>query len=181
MARLTLDSEEYNGERLPLLCCRCGDNSTGLSRQTFLWYPKWIIVLFFVCLPVFFLVMLLMTKRRTIHLPTCDRHYYLALKRRLLATLGTVIFSGCIIWLSFQYSQPFDWEKRFSDILIPIQLTGIGIGVLLILLSVFASIRAVFIGPDSLTLAGVSQHFADSVEQYRFLLDEFEEDEDRGS
>jgi hypothetical protein len=174
MARMTFDVDEVqSGEMLPAICCRCGDAATGQSDVKLTYTPKWILLFVLFCFPIYFILSITTTRRLTVTMPTCDRHQWLGLWRKLLATGGVVAIVSCVVWMAvtMRSMSPSFWD-RIDNV---VQFAGIVGGVVILLLSGMMFLRPARMTATEITLAGLSPTFTEAVEQYRILLDEFSE------
>jgi hypothetical protein len=171
MASLTLDRDECAEGFLPPVCVRCGEAATGTRSQTFQWSPPILFLLFFVCTPLCILLFLLLRKRMTVALPLCDRHRGMWVRRQIAMVAG-ILSMVAGIWVGATFGREIDRLLHF-DSTTPIAIFGgVMAGVLLVGIAGFGAIRATRITTDTITLKGVSPAFAETVEQYRILLED---------
>lgn len=174
MARVSLENEECSGDLLPPVCCVCGENSTGVSKQTFTHCPWWVYPNFFCCVLLFLILSAALTKRRSVVLPTCDRHAYLGFWRKCFSIVGLVLIVFCIVWWGIVSAKSSNSPPSFWDrIDMGVQIGGAILGAILLVVSSITGVRPTKITNSSITLTGVAPGFAEATEQYRVLLEEF--------
>lgn len=75
MATMLLQWDEVGDGSLPQLCARCGKVTRRYQQKTFAWHPPWLLLFLLFCGIVPGLILILIVqKRMTTHLPLCRRH-----------------------------------------------------------------------------------------------------------
>jgi hypothetical protein len=173
MATITLDRDECGEGFLPPVCVRCGEAAPNSQSQTFHWFPPAVyLALIPVCtLPLYIILVLILRKTRTVRLPVCSLHRGLWLQRRVLTILG-VLAMILGVWIGAIFDSEIKRTLDINNPLIASSVTGLVIGLVLIGLSGIGSVRPVRITDRLIKLKGVSPVFADTVEQYRILLED---------
>jgi hypothetical protein len=165
MAVIRLGSRSEYGE-LPEVCMRCGAPATVYKDRNFSWYPPWVIVLILVSPIVLIIVALVLTKRRRVRVPLCDRHRNHWLWRKLLVG-GSFVF-GVVAGLGALFVAMIDPPARGDD---PTGLLcgGMAVGLVLwlVLVAVLQStaIRPREITDRSIKLMGVAEEFVRACEE----------------
>lgn len=174
MARVTLDRDECSEGFLPPVCARCGEPATGTRSHDFLWHQPIIFFALICCFPLYVVLALVNRKRMNVALPVCDRHRGMWVRRQVALVAGVVsMFAGVSFGAAF--GQEIDRVLNFDSTAPIAVFGGVLAGVFLIAIAGLGSIRPTRISAESITLAGVSPVFADTVEQYRILLEDDDE------
>ena len=176
MATITLDRDECGEGFLPPVCVRCGEAAPQSQSQTFHWFPSAVyLALIPVCtLPIYVILVIVLRKQRTVLLPVCSRHRSLWLQRRVLTSLGVVLMV-LGVWSGVAFSRALEQALDSNNPIIITSVAGLTAGLVLIGISSIGTVRPTRITERLITLKGVSPVFAETVEQYRILL---EDDED---
>jgi hypothetical protein len=173
MASITLDRDECGEGFLPPVCVRCGESAPNSQKQTFQWFPPLVYLLLIpVCtLPLYIILVLILRKSRTVLLPVCSRHRGLWIQRRALTVLGILmmIFG---VWIGGVFARELEQALDLNNAFIVFSVTGLVAGLVLIGISGIGTVRPSRITERLITLNGVSPVFADTVEQYRILLED---------
>lgn len=100
MARVILALDEVEQGRLPRVCMTCGAPAEVERGKLFSWHPGWVIVLIFIGLLVYVVVALVLTKRRRVWTPLCQRHanYWSVRAWYILGGFGAILLA-LIVWL----------------------------------------------------------------------------------
>jgi hypothetical protein len=158
--------ESYAGEVLefPDVCMQCGAPSTVRKRKNFSWFPPWTYLpLFCGGLPVFLIVALIMTKRRTVAAPLCEEHKNHWLWRQLLVVGSLVgVIGVCFLAAILNDDQGND---PLSGLLCAGSLILLVIWVILAAIVQSTAIRVKEITDSSITLAGVAPAFVEAYEE----------------
>lgn len=173
MATVILNRDECAEGFLPHICIRCGETATIVKNQTFKWFPPLLFILLFICLPLYLIFGILMTKQMRVAVPLCDAHRYIFLRRQIVMALGvTSMIAGVLLGIIF--GRDFDLQYRWSGGFMIFIGFGFVCGIIVILLGNLLSIFPSRMTKNSISLYGVSPVFVQTVEQVRILL----EDED---
>lgn len=74
MVTVRLTREQCENDRLPSICARCGEPTTGRVARTFTWHPPWVGVFLLLLVVPGLLLMLALRKSMRVRVPLCDRH-----------------------------------------------------------------------------------------------------------
>jgi hypothetical protein len=164
MAQILID--DYDLDDLPDICAKCGAPAVTRKKKQFSWHPQWIFVLILVHILVYIIVALIMTKRKTVHVPLCADHKGHWLWRNLVIFGGLLalgfIFVGGIIALEAA------GQQQAQDELLGLVCMGGVLGAIIWLVAVLimqsTAIRPQEITDNSITLKGVAEGFAHACE-----------------
>jgi len=173
MATITLDRDECGEGFLPPVCVRCGEAAPNSQSHTFQWFPPLVyLALIPVCtLPLYIILVLVLRKSRTVLLPVCSRHRGLWLQRRLMTIAGALaMVLG--VWIGGVFGRDLERALDLNNAFLAMSLAGFVIGLVFIGISGAGTVRPTRITERLITLKGVSPAFADTVEQYRILLED---------
>ena len=154
---------------LPPVCMKCGADAGTAVRQTFRWCPPWVHVLHVAGLVVWVVALVLLTRRRTVRVPLCDRHagHFLVGKLNLywLLLVGT---SGGIAALVYGLSAaekppPADWSPVLFAAIILVS-AGALVGAAIVSQRL---IRTREINEDEIRLICVSEEFVAALREQR--------------
>jgi hypothetical protein len=75
MATMLFKRDEVGDGSLPPVCARCGTGTRWYRQKTFTWHPPWLLLVLLFCgiVPGLILI-LIIQKRTTTHLPLCRHH-----------------------------------------------------------------------------------------------------------
>jgi hypothetical protein len=183
MATIALHRDEFEENKLPPLCIRCGEPATCVKKKTFTWGPDWLLILLFVSIcfgPLFWVALILnlvVRKRMKVPVPLCQKHrnHWLPLQVVLFGGIGLVVllFTTVVILL-LTATHPNSPN---------IPLAGwFALGTLLTLVIVLFPaailqkrvIRATLITDYGIWLRGVASEFSDTVEERRRVRPPYE-------
>jgi hypothetical protein len=74
MASVRIDFEDLDADALPDMCMRCAAPAAVRKVRAFAWQPQWIAILILAGLLPYIVVALILTKRRRVAVPLCERH-----------------------------------------------------------------------------------------------------------
>src|SRR5260221_3841875 len=80
---------------LPGVCIKCGAPAVVRKNKQFRWQPPWVSVLILVGLIPYVIVSAILTKRKTVETPLCERHssyWWMYPLLMTLACLGVLLF-----------------------------------------------------------------------------------------
>lgn len=158
MAAVRLESYGNGTIDLPHVCMRCGAPATLRKRKTFAWFPSWIYLLILCNLLIFAIVALVLTKKRSVHVPLCDEHknHWLWRQLTVFGTLVPLIVLGFLAMIAMD-----DRNGRNSASGFLCFATFVGLVIWLIAAGILqsTSIRPSEITDHSITLQGVSREF----------------------
>ncbi len=178
MATLRLPRQRWEKDDLPPICMRCGAASTNRIRKTFSWSPSWIYVLVLVGLLPFVIVALILTKRRTLHVPLCDEHRNHWSWRALVFGLGFLVLVVVGILGFALTTEPNPLNKQIRGITVLILFVGGLAWLILAAVLQNSAIRATHITDRDMTLVKVAPEFVQAVRGRRGGYDEDDEDDD---
>ena len=171
MAKVILDRDECGEGFLPPVCIRCGEAATGVRQQYFQSTPPVLYLLVFICFPLFLVLFFVLRKKMNVALPVCERHQGMWLRRQLISTLGIVsIVGGVIGGVTFGYELDNLLDTKGAGVAVVV--IGLLVAAICFGIAGLGMLRPTRITNDTITLSGVSPIFADTVEQYRILLDD---------
>ncbi|MFO0935381.1 MAG: hypothetical protein U0798_02565 [Gemmataceae bacterium] len=150
--------------------------ASHVHKQTFYWIPPITYLAIFICLPIYIILLLILRKQMTVSLPVCDTHRRMWIRRLLLSILGGVGILGGIF--SAILSRDFEREIGIPGAGVYLLVGGLAGAGLCFLFANIGFIRPTRITNQTITLKGFSPIFVDTVEKYRILLDDDEDDED---
>jgi hypothetical protein len=163
MSVVRLESYDNEVEELPDVCMKCGAPSAVLKRKQFAWYPPWVGVLLLAGLIPFAIVAMILTKRCRVEVPLCDRHKNHWLMRQVLV-ICTLFALLAIVFGTFIATV----DNKGNDSLLGYVCGGwviLMIGWIALACVVhYTSIRPKEITDISITLASVSEQFAEAYE-----------------
>jgi hypothetical protein len=107
----------------------------------------------------------------TVALPVCDRHHAIWVRRNVAIVAG-VISMVAGIWFGAVFGENIDRLLNFNSTFPIAIFVGVLVGVILLVIAGLGAIGPARITADTITLSGVSPVFADTVEQYRILLED---------
>jgi hypothetical protein len=178
MAVLRLDVSETGQNALPDICVHCGMPAIRYKRQVFTWIPGWM----FALIPVlgqFSHVLLSARRQMHVWLPVCEEHEKSGhaadkcnARRLLIVALGAVLIctAGIAISVHRFHEGTFTREEaeNFAKITCfsAVAICSAG-GLLVILIGHKSMLHPTEITPSSITLSGVSEVFARTVEERR--------------
>jgi hypothetical protein len=179
MARIRLGRYEVEEYELPRVCARCGKKAVAFPKKSFAWHPPWVIVFVFVGLLVYVVLALVLTKRMTVPLPLCERHrsYWRNRALFLYGGLLAVVLLGIVGLVAASVLDDRGDNHAMGAVCF---IVG-GIFVLWLFPAAIVSasgIRPQEITDRSITLAGLSEDFVDTVREER-RGDEEEDDRPR--
>lgn len=155
MATVNLPIRDSEYRELPPCCIVCGEptNEYEPVPRTFLYYPKWIWLVFFLCGLLTIVVFLVVKRTRRVWTPLCEEHRnYWTIRNWAIAILWCSAVGGyftTIVMKEFGAS----FEARI--------FTGVAslISVVLAALFLHRSVRASHIQNEYLTLENVHERF----------------------
>ena len=165
MATVKLYDDEVGEGQLPRICMRCGAPADLQKRKTFSWCPGWVHVLIFVGLLPWVIVMLVLTKRKTVYVPLCHMHKNHWFVRTTITLSGlAVVFGFFVLTVALLITDSRDLDSS--------HLGGyfcVGtLGLLLVLIIVAAIMQSSSIRPSEITarritLVGVAKEFKEAI------------------
>jgi hypothetical protein len=168
MAQIKLYSREVRGDRLPMVCMKCGAPASVQVPKRFAWYPMWVNVLIFAGLLPWALVALILTKRMTVHAPMCADHKRHWLIRSILVVGGLlflIAFGATMFALAVSKDpgrgQPND--SPFFGLMCLGSLGGLLVLIIIAAICQATSIRPMEITDRTITLSGVSRDFIEAL------------------
>jgi hypothetical protein len=185
MARVRLRDTETRPSRLPEVCVVCGESTEKFTKRIFTWYPRWSALLLLLGFFPGAIMMLVLTKRMTVHVPFCQAHRRYFQTRGLLMwlpLLGFIVLTVLGLFLPYLFLEP-----DVADTARPVMWIVLGVCLVLAILTVVillnTGIRPAEITEESITLIGVNDEFADALddlrdERRRSRQDEDDEDDD---
>jgi hypothetical protein len=100
MARVILALDEVEEGRLPRVCMSCGAPAEVEHSKVFSWQPGWVIVLIFFGLVVYVIVAIVLTKRRRVWTPLCQRHAnYWSIRAWYILGGFSAILLALVVWM----------------------------------------------------------------------------------
>src|SRR5215831_3550225 len=97
MATVKLYDDEVDEGQLPRICMRCGAPADLQKRKTFSWCPGWVHVLILVGLLPWLIVLLVLTKRKTVYVPLCNEHKNHWFVRTMITLSGLAVVFGFFV------------------------------------------------------------------------------------
>jgi hypothetical protein len=170
MASIKLYRDEVGEDQLPNVCMRCGRTADVQKRKAFSWCPGWVHVLILAGLLPWLLVMLIMTKRRTVYVPLCNEHKNHWLWRTLITLGGLGLIFVCFVATVVLLAKEEKGRGQGDAALGGFMCFGT-LGLLLVVLIVAAilsssSIRPTEITDRRITLAGVAPEFKEAIRDW---------------
>src|SRR5258708_4549686 len=74
MPSVRIEFEDLDADALPDTCMCCGAPAAVRKERTFAWQPPWIVVLVLAGLLPYIIVSLILTRRKRVAVPLCERH-----------------------------------------------------------------------------------------------------------
>jgi hypothetical protein len=170
MATVRLRGHVSEEGDLPDVCMKCGAPAAVYKNKTFSWLPGWVYVLLLAGVLVFVIVALILTKRRRVCVPLCEKHknHWLMRQVVLLVSFLALVVLGFVAMLFFADSRPGSAEATIGGALCVGTVVGLVGWVILVAVFHVTSIRVVEITERAVKLQGVSRRFVDA---YEDLLD----------
>jgi len=160
MAALRLDSDsEYPG--LPEVCMKCGAPATVFKDKNFAWHPRWVFVLIMVHLLVYAIVAVIMTRKRRVRVPLCERHknHWLGRQVVLLGSLLVLLLTGVGGFAVLADEGPGRRGNDLGGLLCLGVMIGFVLWLVLVAVLQSTAIRPQEITDRSITLKGVAEEF----------------------
>jgi hypothetical protein len=167
MAKVHLQGNRLDDERdLPNVCMRCGADATNHKRKQFSWYPPWISVTVIASPIITIILAAILTKRRTVAVPFCDRHRSHWLMRGLLIlfTLLGLIVVGVASYFIADAASTYNSDTPGIVCFLTFAV-GFLAWLILVVIVQQGAIRPTKIDDYEMTLTNVSAEFADAYEQ----------------
>jgi hypothetical protein len=169
MPSVRIDFEDLDADALPDLCMCCGAPAVTRKPRTFAWQPPWIAVLILVgCLP-YVIVALLLTKRRRMDVPLCERHQGHWAWRLWTGLIGfgvvLLLFFGGVAAMSVSSSSGTRGGDELGGMLFAAAMLGLVAWLILIAVVQSTAIRPAEITDFSITLQNVNYDFMRAYEQ----------------
>jgi hypothetical protein len=166
MATVKLYYDEVDEGQLPRVCMRCGAPADLQKRKTFSWCPGWVHVLILLGLLPWLIVMLVLTKRKTVYVPLCNEHKNHWFVRTMITLSGLAIVFGFFV-LMVVLASTTDRQDPNASTFGGLMCVGT-LGLLLVLIIVAAYIQTTSIRPSEITasritLTGVAQEFKEAI------------------
>jgi hypothetical protein len=170
MAVAHLYGDRWDEDELPDVCMRCGAPATTFKKKQFAWHPPWVVITILAGLLVYVILALVLTQRRTVAVPLCDRHRHHWLMRGLLivfSLVGALVLGiGTLVAGSALAQGPN--QDAFIGIGVVVLLGGLLAWIVLVAVAQHTAIRPTKIDHRETALANVSRDF---VNAYQELLD----------
>jgi hypothetical protein len=146
---------------------KCGAPATLRRSKQFSWYPPWIAIILLVAWPVFLILALVLTKKRRLSVPLCDRH------RLHWVWPPVIILSSLLVPLGIGFCALL-LDARDPDIedlrgfVCAAALVGLVVWIILVIIIQARVIRPTEItGTGEIALAGVSPVFIEAYHEER--------------
>lgn len=174
MASIRLTRKEAEYGPLPHVCMRCGSPTDDWVKKDLSWYPKWAWLGVLGGLLPLLILILVFTKRARLNAPLCSKHRGHWWKANLISILGLLAVVGYIFFMIvFADSRPRPSETTMTVVVVGfVVLLVAWLGTLIYFAA--TQIRAVKIDDYDVSLAGVSDVFADELDK---MLDEEDYDD----
>jgi hypothetical protein len=154
VACVDLDDHDITPDGVPALCMKCGEPAAFQLNKKFQWNPGWVYFILLVGVLPFVIVALVMTWRRRVCTPFCDRHRGYWRFRTIFMLGGVLVILAAVITVGVSVS-----ERMLTP---PLDMAALVAVALLAILWLFSaaiiqstSIRATEITHERITLAGV--------------------------
>ncbi len=164
--RLWIDPRETAVYDLPRVCMKCGAPSTTIRKKQFSWYPPWVSVLILLGVWPFLIASLILTKRKSVEVPFCEKHKNHWLFRILagLGLVGGLVVLGVLAFVVLNALAP----RQMSDDLMGGLCLGWFVALLFLAIGIAifnnaTTIRSTEITERDITLKNVSPEFARAV------------------
>jgi hypothetical protein len=189
VAEIFLKKKECTRERLPEACIVCGEPSDDVKRITFNWRPAWADLFIFFGIPIWLILIILLTKKMRVECPVCESHR-MHWKKKEWRTYGllALLFFGSIALLAVTAAlsnTSFALQVVFGS-LVAVNVLGCLIGIVVVH---SRGVRPKVITDRSITLKGVHPNFVTAAETELAdqgddrprgrLRDAYDDDEDR--
>jgi hypothetical protein len=167
--RLWLNPRENAVYDLPRVCMKCGAEARHFTKKQFSWYPPWVWLLLLCTIWPFIIATLILTKRKTVEVPMCDKHRYHFLIR-ILAGGGVFSFMLVVGFVLMGLVGDDNGPRNGADNLAPFACMGwmvlllgfvLGFGIY----NQLTTIRPTSITDREITLTNVSPVFVRAVEE----------------
>ncbi len=164
MAEVRVNLDDADG-RLPDVCMCCGEEATTTTTKNMSWCPPWVGVLVLVAVPVYLVVMLIMTKRAKVQVPLCEDHKGHWFNRHLIVwgSFALVALLGLAIFIMMM-ALPREHTDRIGPFACIGGLVLFIAWLVVLIVCQSTAIRPKEITDDDITLQGVSEAFVDAVE-----------------
>ena len=163
MAQVRLDFYDLDDDALPQLCMKCGAPATTRKEKTFSWCPSWVAVLILVGLLPWFIVALILTKRRRVSVPFCEAHKNHWRWRALFALVGFAV-PVLLFVAGIAVSGPRG-NDNLSGILLLAGVAGFFVWLIAVAVVYGTAIAPANIDDRSITLKNVGTEFADAYKE----------------
>lgn len=175
MAKIRLATTELDRASMPPVCAVCGADATAFVRWKAAWRPGWVgwlwagVLLGGLAWAVATLVVVaIVSRRKTVELPVCDRHRRRFRVRRVAGVVVVVLLLGLIAGMTVTLVRFFAgsyYAPDLDNLMVAFWGLTAGLFALILLTAILQRgwVKAGKITPNSVLLVGVHEDFADGV------------------